>query len=74
MTGVGLVTGCGNSTAATWDAVVHGRSGVTPIAAFDASASDAASVEAPAAAAERAAACADVLWALLNSKEFIYNH
>ena len=38
ITGVGLVTGCGNSTADTWNAVVSGRSGVAPIASFDASA------------------------------------
>jgi 3-oxoacyl-[acyl-carrier-protein] synthase II len=38
ITGVGLVTGCGNTTAATWDAVVAGRSGVATIAGFDASA------------------------------------
>ena len=38
ITGVGLVTGCGNSTADTWNAVVAGRSGVAHIAAFDVSA------------------------------------
>lgn len=38
ITGVGLVTGCGNSTADTWKAVLEGRSGVTAIAGFDASA------------------------------------
>ena len=38
ITGVGLVTGCGNSTADTWKAVTAGRSGVAPITGFDASA------------------------------------
>jgi 3-oxoacyl-[acyl-carrier-protein] synthase II len=38
ITGVGLVTGCGQSTADTWNAVVAGRSGVTTITGFDASA------------------------------------
>jgi 3-oxoacyl-[acyl-carrier-protein] synthase II len=38
ITGMGLVTACGNSTADTWSAVVAGRSGVGPIEAFDVSA------------------------------------
>ncbi len=38
ITGVGLVTGCGNSTADTWKAVIEGRSGAATIAAWDASA------------------------------------
>ncbi|HEU4366083.1 MAG TPA: beta-ketoacyl-ACP synthase II [Candidatus Krumholzibacteria bacterium] len=38
ITGVGLVTGCGNSTADTWKAVTEGRSGTSAIAGFDASA------------------------------------
>ena len=38
ITGVGLVTACGNSTADTWNAIVSGRSGVAPITAFDVSA------------------------------------
>lgn len=38
ITGVGLVTGCGNSTADTWKAVIEGRSGTSAIAGFDASA------------------------------------
>jgi 3-oxoacyl-[acyl-carrier-protein] synthase II len=38
VTGVGLVTGCGNSVADTWSAIVAGRSGARPITAFDASA------------------------------------
>lgn len=38
MTGVGLVTACGNSTADTWNALVAGRGGVGPITSFDASA------------------------------------
>ncbi|MDH3198187.1 MAG: beta-ketoacyl-ACP synthase II [Candidatus Krumholzibacteria bacterium] len=35
VTGVGLVTAAGNSTADTWKAVVSGRSGVSPISRFD---------------------------------------
>ncbi|HET6349637.1 MAG TPA: beta-ketoacyl synthase N-terminal-like domain-containing protein, partial [Candidatus Krumholzibacteria bacterium] len=35
ITGVGLVTGCGNSTADTWNAIVAGKSGVSQIASFD---------------------------------------
>lgn len=38
ITGVGLVTGCGNSTTDTWQAVTAGRSGVSALGAFDASA------------------------------------
>ena len=38
ITGVGLVTGCGNTTADTWKAVIEGRSGAAAIAAWDASA------------------------------------
>ncbi|MDH5268911.1 MAG: beta-ketoacyl-ACP synthase II [Candidatus Krumholzibacteria bacterium] len=38
ITGVGLVTGCGNTTADTWTAVTTGRSGVAAIERFDASA------------------------------------
>jgi 3-oxoacyl-[acyl-carrier-protein] synthase II len=38
ITGVGLVTGCGNNTADTWSAVTAGRSGVAAIEGFDASA------------------------------------
>src|SRR5512134_3301840 len=38
ITGTGLVTGCGNSTADTWRAVTEGRSGTSAIAGFDASA------------------------------------
>jgi 3-oxoacyl-[acyl-carrier-protein] synthase II len=38
ITGVGLVTGCGNNTPDTWSAVVAGRSGVAAIQGFDASA------------------------------------
>ncbi|HEX5131604.1 MAG TPA: beta-ketoacyl-ACP synthase II [Candidatus Krumholzibacteria bacterium] len=38
VTGVGLVTGCGNTTRETWNGVIEGRSGVSRIAGFDASA------------------------------------
>ncbi len=38
ITGVGLVTGCGNTTADTWRAVTAGESGVSGIEGFDASA------------------------------------
>jgi 3-oxoacyl-[acyl-carrier-protein] synthase II len=38
VTGVGLVTACGNSTVDTWNALVAGRGGVGPITSFDASA------------------------------------
>jgi len=37
ITGIGLITPVGNSTAATWGALLAGRSGVAPITAFDAS-------------------------------------
>jgi 3-oxoacyl-[acyl-carrier-protein] synthase II len=37
ITGLGLVTPVGNDVAATWDAVLHGRSGGAPISVFDAS-------------------------------------
>jgi 3-oxoacyl-[acyl-carrier-protein] synthase II len=37
VTGVGLCTALGTGTAATWDGLVNGRSGVGPITAFDAS-------------------------------------
>jgi 3-oxoacyl-[acyl-carrier-protein] synthase II len=38
ITGVGLVTALGNSTAATWSAMVAGKSGAANLTAFDASA------------------------------------
>jgi len=38
VTGVGMVTSCGNTTADTWRALMEGRSGVGPITSFDASA------------------------------------
>jgi 3-oxoacyl-[acyl-carrier-protein] synthase II len=38
ITGVGLVTGCGNSVADTWKHVIEGRSGVSRIDAWDPSA------------------------------------
>jgi 3-oxoacyl-[acyl-carrier-protein] synthase II len=38
VTGVGLVTACGNSVADTWAALIAGKSGVGPITSFDASA------------------------------------
>jgi beta-ketoacyl-acyl-carrier-protein synthase II len=37
ITGLGLVTPLGNAVASTWEALVAGRSGVAPIANFDAS-------------------------------------
>jgi beta-ketoacyl-acyl-carrier-protein synthase II len=37
VTGIGLVTPLGNDAAATWNALLEGRSGVGPIAGFDAS-------------------------------------
>jgi 3-oxoacyl-[acyl-carrier-protein] synthase II len=37
ITGLGLVTPVGNDAVATWDALLAGRSGVTPITRFDAS-------------------------------------
>ena len=36
ITGLGAVTPLGNNTATTWDALLAGRSGVTPITSFDA--------------------------------------
>jgi 3-oxoacyl-[acyl-carrier-protein] synthase II len=36
VTGVGMVTPVGNTVAATWDALIAGRSGVAPITKFDA--------------------------------------
>ncbi len=36
ITGLGLVTPLGNSTATTWHALLAGRSGIAPIGAFDA--------------------------------------
>ncbi len=38
VTGVGVVSGLGNSTAETWAGIVAGKSGVTRIASFDAAA------------------------------------
>ncbi len=38
VTGVGAITGLGHSTAETWAGIVAGKSGVAPIASFDASA------------------------------------
>ena len=40
VTGIGLVTPVGNETASTWEALCAGRSGVGPIASFDASDQD----------------------------------
>src|SRR5438046_5233114 len=37
ITGIGLVTPCGNDVATTWDALLAGRSGAAPITLFDAS-------------------------------------
>jgi len=37
ITGLGAVTPCGNSAAATWDALVAGRSGIGRVTRFDAS-------------------------------------
>ena len=37
VTGLGLVTPCGNDVETTWDAVIHARSGIARIAKFDAS-------------------------------------
>ena len=37
ITGLGLVTPVGNDIAATWHALLAGRSGVAPITHFDAS-------------------------------------
>ena len=38
VTGLGTIAPVGNSTAAAWDNVVNGRSGIAPIAGFDVSA------------------------------------
>ncbi len=40
ITGIGLVTPLGNDTASTWEGLVAGRSGVSPITRFDASRHD----------------------------------
>ncbi|MEN9835860.1 MAG: hypothetical protein RL011_2053 [Pseudomonadota bacterium] len=37
VTGLGLVTPCGNNVPAAWDATLHARTGVGPITVFDAS-------------------------------------
>jgi 3-oxoacyl-[acyl-carrier-protein] synthase II len=37
VTGVGLITPCGTGAAASWQALVEGRSGIGPISLFDAS-------------------------------------
>ena len=37
VTGMGAVTPVGLDVATTWDALVHGRSGVGPVQAFDTS-------------------------------------
>lgn len=37
MTGLGAVSPCGNDVASTWDAMLHGRSGIGPVTRFDAS-------------------------------------
>src|SRR4051794_16992806 len=37
VTGMGVLTAVGNSVPATWEALVAGRSGIAPIASFDAS-------------------------------------
>jgi len=36
ITGLGALSPCGLDVASTWDALVHGRSGIRPISAFDA--------------------------------------
>ncbi len=36
ITGLGAVTPCGNSAAATWDALANGRSGIGRVTRFDA--------------------------------------
>ncbi len=38
VTGMGMITPLGNDLASSWDAAVHGRSGLGPITSFDASA------------------------------------
>lgn len=35
ITGIGMVTPCGNSTSETWDNIKNGRSGVAPITLYD---------------------------------------
>lgn len=40
VTGIGAVTPAGNTASATWDAFIHGRSGIAPITLFDASGFD----------------------------------
>jgi 3-oxoacyl-[acyl-carrier-protein] synthase II len=40
VTGLGVITPVGNDVPSFWDAIVHGKSGVGPITAFDASAID----------------------------------
>ncbi len=37
VTGMGIVSPLGNDLASNWDAIVHGRSGIHPVAGFDAS-------------------------------------
>ncbi len=37
ITGIGLITPVGNDTASTWEALLAGRSGITPITRFDTS-------------------------------------
>jgi len=34
VTGLGAVTDCGHSAPATWDSMIHGRSGIGPVTAF----------------------------------------
>jgi len=38
VTGLGAVTPLGNDVASTWEALLHGRSGIAPITRFDTSA------------------------------------
>ncbi|HET9048912.1 MAG TPA: beta-ketoacyl-ACP synthase II [Chiayiivirga sp.] len=37
VTGLGIVSPVGNTVTAAWDAIIHGRSGIGPVAGFDAS-------------------------------------